>query len=100
MIAMKEKPILKPVVNPLANQWLTHKQYNTKQKGWVFGSLDPTQKPTTLLVELTNKQDYLSWFFFLCASKFWRSFADRFMTFNMFSTKLSTFAILHGISEV
>lgn len=74
-------------------KWVGEPINNTIQnnKGWFFGSLDPTQKTTIPLVWLIYKQDYLSWFFFLAHIVLCRYSKALFAAFNTFSTKLYTF---------
>lgn len=96
MIATEEKPNRKPTPNPLAKSGLSLIQYNTKQKGWVFESLDSTQKPTTPLVRYCIKQGFLSWFFFLSAIEFRASRNPSKTVLPKFSTKFCTTTVLQG----
>lgn len=65
---MISKPSAKPTVldwlNPLANGRLTIRQDNTRQDKVGFGSLNQNQNPPFVLVGLTDKQGFLSCFFF------------------------------------
>lgn len=74
-------------------KWVGEPINNTIQnnKGWFFGSLDPTQKTTIPLVWLIYKQVYLSWFFFLAHNCFAMDSKAPFLAFNKLSTKLYTF---------
>lgn len=90
-----EKPFMKPVVirvgKPLPKWYLNPNtiQYNTIRV--VFEPHRFSSKTTTLLVSETDKQGFLSCFFFLCCSTKKRLQKCRDAVLHTFSTKFSTF---------